>query len=227
VPARPRYLTAPLVEKGVVGLVAVKLWRIAGAAHGGVQRIDGGRRAPVVLVGEMPLEGNPDVGRVGKLLRWNAIEADPGGKIRHVHCGGNGQRAAHAKTHRRNLGASQCTQMIDRAANVLVGGSRKIQTVHQVIRLVGLLGHAALEQVRCQRVVAGPREAVGDAANLVIQAPPFLDHHHAGLALPGAGKVAATGTAVGPLEVDHLSHAGLLRDLESGIYRKSRSIALV
>jgi hypothetical protein len=76
-------------------------------------------------------------------------------------------------------------QVVDRAANVLVRGAGKIQAVHQVAGLVRLLRDAALEQVGRQGVEAGAGEAVGDAADLVVEPPPFLDHHHAGTTLPG------------------------------------------
>jgi hypothetical protein len=75
-----------------------------------------------------------------------------------MHGRGDGQRAAHAEAHARDL-AAHAMEMVDGAANVLVRGAGKIQAVHQVAGLVGLLRDAALEQVGRQRVVAGPRRS--------------------------------------------------------------------
>lgn len=127
-----------------------------------------------------------------------------------MHGGGDGQRAAHAEAHRGKLAAPHATQVIDGAANVLMRGAGEIQAVHQVAGLICVLRNAALEQVGRQGSEPGPREAVGNPADLVVQPPPFLDHHHAGTALSRSGEIALAGTAVRSVEVDDLSHARLL-----------------
>jgi hypothetical protein len=131
----------------------------------------------------MTLEGNPDVGRVGEFLGWDAVEAHAGREPRHMHGGADGQRPAHAETHRGNL-AAEASQVVDRTTNVLVCGAGKIEAVHQVAGLVRLLRDAALVEVGRQCVEPGAGEAVGDAADLVVEPPPFLDHHHTRTALP-------------------------------------------
>jgi hypothetical protein len=142
------------------------------------------------LLAKCAWKGIRILGRVGEFLRRYAVEADRRREPRHMHGGGDGQRAAHAETHARHL-AAHAMQMLNGAANVLVGGAGKIEAVHQVAGLVRILRDAALEQVRRQRVVAGGGEAVGDAADLRIEAPPFLDHHHTRAALAGTGEIAA------------------------------------
>ena len=58
---------ALLVDEGVLGIIAIELQRLAGLLHGFLERIDCGRRAPIVLVREVPLERHPDLGRVESL----------------------------------------------------------------------------------------------------------------------------------------------------------------
>ena len=210
-------LTAPFVEESMIGIVAIQFRRRAFRAHGCLQRVNGSRRAPVVLARKVPLKRDADIRGIGKLPRRNAIEAHACGKLRHMHGGGDGQRAAHAETHGGHLAATrQIAQVIDRAANVLVRGAGKIQAVHQVVGLVGLLRHAALEQIGRQGVVPGSGQAIGDAANLIVEPPPLLNYDHARTILRGVGKVTAARAAVRPVEFDHLSHACLLGANKSG-----------
>src|SRR6185312_11591253 len=75
-----------LVGKAVLGIVAVDVERFAGGLLGLLEGIDGGRRAPVVLAGEMRLQRNPDIGRFRRRFRRDAVEhhargelGDPGG----------------------------------------------------------------------------------------------------------------------------------------------------
>src|SRR5204862_3661887 len=53
---------ALLVDEGVLGVVAKKLERLSGGLHRLLETVDQSRRAPVVLVGEMRLQRNLDVG---------------------------------------------------------------------------------------------------------------------------------------------------------------------
>src|SRR3569833_2947594 len=64
---------ALLVDEGVLGVIAEQLQRLAGGLHGLLEAIDQLRRAPIVLVGEMRLQRNPDVGGFGRLLRRDAV----------------------------------------------------------------------------------------------------------------------------------------------------------
>jgi len=58
---------AALVGEGVRGVVAVDLVLDAGAFQHLLEIVDRGRRAPIVLVREVPLERHPDLGRVESL----------------------------------------------------------------------------------------------------------------------------------------------------------------
>src|SRR5438270_8525353 len=60
---------ALLVDEGVLGVIAEQLQRLAGGLHALFEGIDHLRRAPVVLVGEVSLERNLDIGGLGRLLR--------------------------------------------------------------------------------------------------------------------------------------------------------------
>src|SRR5712691_490817 len=75
--------------------------------------------------------------------------------------------------------------------------------------MVGLIGCAddpPLVEIGGERVVAGAGKAVGDAANLVVQAPPFLDDHDAGPVIPGARHIAFGLATVGTRKFDHVAH---------------------
>ena len=97
--------------------------------------------------------------------------------------------------------------MLRRAAQILIRRVGKIEPAHQVVGLIGHGGEAALVEVGRKRVVAGPGKTVGDAANLVVEAPPFLDHDDTRPALPGGREIALGLAAVGPGEFDHRAHA--------------------
>src|SRR6202035_416770 len=63
-----------------------------------------------------------------------------------------------------------------------------------------------------QRVEAGQREAVAHALDLILQPPPFLDHHHARrIAAGGIGEIAAGVLAVRTLEGNAGTHGFLPR----------------
>ena len=196
---------AGLVEETVVGVVAVHVVDDAGRAHRVFQPVDGARRAPIVAVGEMALQRDRDRPRVGEFGRRDAVVADARIGFGDVHAAGDGQRAAHAEPHHRDLGAGGL-EMPGGAAQVLMGGAGEVEPFHPVAGLVRVAGHAALVEIGRQRVEAGRGEAVGDAADLVVQSPPFLDHHDSGPAGARLGIVAARGAAVRPLERDRLAH---------------------
>src|SRR5579863_8205044 len=65
---------AALVGKGMRGVVAVDLMRNARFLQRLFEIVDGGRGAPIVLVGEVALQRNADLRRVGELLRRNAVK---------------------------------------------------------------------------------------------------------------------------------------------------------
>ena len=153
----------------------------------------------------MRLEGDRDAGGVGELGRRDAVEADRGRDLGHVHRGGDRQRAAHAEAHDAHARARRC-QVPGSAPDVLVRRAREVEPRHQVVRLVGLLSDAALVQVGREGGVAGAREPVGHAADLVVQAPPLLDDDDGRPSGAGLGQVAAGAATVRPLEFDASSH---------------------
>src|SRR6476646_3715559 len=75
---------ALLVDESVLGIIAEQLERLAGGLHAVFKGIDQLRRAPVVLVGEMGLERDLDVGGLGRLLWRDAVEHDAGRKLRNL-----------------------------------------------------------------------------------------------------------------------------------------------
>src|SRR6185437_10398493 len=79
-----------LVDKGVLGLVAEQFDRLAGGLHAFFEGIDNLRRAPVVLAGEMRLQRDFDVRRLGRLLRRNAVEYHARGQLRNPGCTDDG-----------------------------------------------------------------------------------------------------------------------------------------
>ena len=96
------------------------------------------------------------------------------------------------------------------AGQVLVGGVGKVQAAFQMRGFIGIAGQAAAVEIGRQGGEAGRREAIGDAANLRVQAPPFLNQDQAWafepLAAVGLGQVGGTVGAVRAREVDGLSH---------------------
>src|SRR5436190_1781993 len=86
-----------LVDEGVLGIITEQLKRLAGFLHGLLEAVHQLRRAPVVLVGEMGLQRNPDIRRLCRLLRRNAVEHDARGQLRHLGGADDGHRAAEAE----------------------------------------------------------------------------------------------------------------------------------
>src|ERR1700750_188364 len=65
---------ALLVGEAVLGVVAMDVERLVRRLHRLLERIDRGRRAPVVLAGEMRLQRDAHVRGLCGLLRRNAVE---------------------------------------------------------------------------------------------------------------------------------------------------------
>jgi hypothetical protein len=51
----------------------------------------------------MSLKRHGDLGRVGEFFGRDAVEADPGCGLGDMYAGGDGERAAHAEPHHRDL----------------------------------------------------------------------------------------------------------------------------
>ena len=88
-----------------------------------------------------------------------------------------GQRTAHAKAGDANLRGARFEEL-HRAANVLRGGIAKVERAHEVVCFFRFDGGFASVQVGHQCLKAGNGKAICDAANLVIEPPPFLDDHN-------------------------------------------------
>ena len=199
---------ALLVGEAVLGVVAMDVERLVGRLHRLLEGIDRGRRAPVVLAGEMRLQRNAHVGGLGRLLRRNAVEHHARGQLRNFRRADDGHRAAEAEAGEADLGAV-ARQILRGAAHGLRGGVHEVERVHLFagrVRVV-IRHHLALVEIGRQRVEAGAREAVAHALDLVLQAPPFLDHHDAGrVAARRVGEIAGRVLAVRTLEGDDGAH---------------------
>src|SRR6266851_3582626 len=108
---------------------------------------------------------------------------DRGVGLRDMHRRGDRQRSAHAEPHHRDLAALP-PKVLGGTSEVLVRRRREVETGHQMVGLVGLGRQAAFVKIGGQRIVAGASEPVGHPANLVVEAPPLLDHDHARQSLP-------------------------------------------
>jgi hypothetical protein len=98
--------------------------------------------------------------------------------------------------------------VVHRSTHLLLG-LRHVHRHHLLLGLVRLLGGLAVEQVRRQRDVALRGEAVANAADVIVDPPPLLEHDDAGAFALGLGEVALRRCAV-RLELD-LGHSFLLR----------------
>src|SRR3954468_18530754 len=96
---------ALLVHEAMLRVVAIKFERLAGVLHRLLELVDEIRRAPIIGVGEMRLQRNPNVGGLPRLLRRNAEEYDPGRELRNLGGADDGDRAAEAEAGKANLGA--------------------------------------------------------------------------------------------------------------------------
>jgi hypothetical protein len=96
--------------------------------------------------------------------------------------------------------------MLRRPAQILVRRVGEIELAHQMVGLVRLGGKTALVEIRGERVVAGAGKAVGNPADLVVEPPPFLDHHDAGATLPSGREIALGLAAVRSCEIHHRAH---------------------
>jgi hypothetical protein len=160
----------------------------------------------------MRLQRNLDVGRLGCLLRRNAVEHHARGQFRNPGGADDGHGAAEAESGEADLGAVP-RQILRGAAHGLRGGVDEIQRVHLFAGGIHVVigHHLAVVEIGRQRIEAGPREAVAQPLDLFRKPPPFLDHDHARrVAARGIGEIAAGVLAVRTLERNAGAH-GLLR----------------
>ena len=202
-----------LIAEAVLGVIAEDLQRLAGGLHALLEGVDQRRRAPVVLGGEMRLQRNFHIRRLCRLLRRDAVKHHARGEFRDFGGADDGHRAAEAEAGEADLGAV-AAEILHGAAHGLRGGVHEIQRVHLFAGGIGVVigHHLALVEIGRQGVEAGQREAVAHALDLILQPPPFLDHHHTRrVAAGGVGEIAAGVLAVRTLEADAGAHGFLLR----------------
>jgi hypothetical protein len=117
------------------------------------------------------------------------------------------QCTAHAKAGYADLAAAGL-QELHRASDILRRRIAEIQPRHQMMRLFGLNRGLAAEEVGHERNVACVGQTVGDAADLFVDPPPFLDDDDC----RGTGSVLRLGEVtlnilpVGALEGDGSCH---------------------
>src|SRR5262249_58234340 len=111
------------------------------------------------------------------------------------------------------------------AAHGLVRGLQEIERVHLAARGLGVVigNDRAGVEVGRERFVSGQCEAVADALDLLLQAPPLLDDDHAwSLGTSGLGEIPRRPLAVRPWECDVGAHA-LLPRLDLALSDESRA----
>mmetsp|Transcript_21584 Transcript_21584/g.51159 ORF Transcript_21584/g.51159 Transcript_21584/m.51159 type:complete len:251 (-) Transcript_21584:430-1182(-) len=200
-----------LVGEGMVGQVAMPLVAHAGLGQLGLQAVDAADREELVLRGPVGLQRDADLAGVHELQRRHAVPDHGRVGLGHQHRRQQRQRAAHAVAGHADLAAAeaQALQVLHRAAHILRGRLAEVQARHQVVGLLGLDGALPAVEVRHQGREAGAGEALGHAADLVVQAPPLLDHDDRPHGLLGLGEVAGQGGAVGAPEFEGLGHGHL------------------
>src|ERR1700741_944300 len=203
---------ALLVGKAVLGVIAINLKRLAGRLHGLLEGVDRSWRAPVVLVCEMRLQRDSDVGRLRRLLWGNAVEHDARGELGNFRSPDDRHGAAQAETGEPDPRAV-APKVLCGAAHGLRGQVHEIERVHLFARRVGVMigHHLALVEIGRQRIKTRARKTIAHALDLVLQSPPFLDPHDAGRVATGCvGEIAGRFLAVRTLEIDDGAH-GVLR----------------
>nr|GFC59308.1 hypothetical protein [Tanacetum cinerariifolium] len=171
-----------------MGQVAVELQIDAAFAEFGFELVDALHREKLVLGAPMPLHRHLDGRRVEEFQRRHAIKHHPGGQLGNEVQGQQSQRAAHAEAGYADF-LAVAFEVIHRAANVLGCCVGKVEFVHQV---------------RHQRKITGCGKAIGNPADLIVQAPPLLDDHHGRrpFGLGRTGEIAADFFTVRAFERD-------------------------
>jgi hypothetical protein len=128
---------------------------------------------------------------------------DRGDRVRALRGDHERQAAAHAEADDADVVApGLLLQVLDATRHVLARLGH-VHRHHQLARAVGLGRRLPVVQVRGERGEAGGGEAVDDLLDVRHEAPPLLDHEHAGPV--GRGEVALARAAVAG-EGDDLAH---------------------
>src|SRR5215470_7997733 len=107
-----------LVHEGMLGVVTEQLERFAGGLHRLLESIDRGRRAPIVLVGEMRLQWDLNITGFRCLLRRDAVEYDASGQLGNLRSPDDSHGAAEAEAGEAHLG-TVAREILRGAAHVL------------------------------------------------------------------------------------------------------------
>ena len=199
---------ALLVDEGMVGVITEEFRVLARGLQGLLEVIDSLRRDVIVLVGEVALERNLDVRSLDRLLGGQPVEGNRRCQLGDLRRGDHRHRPAHAITRDADLGPV-ALEVLDRTANILLGGVEEIQRRHLLGRAVRvMIGHDdALVEVRRQGVEPREREAIDHRFDLLRQPPPFLDDDDPWrVAARGVGEIALGVAAVGAFERDLGAH---------------------
>ena len=151
-----------LVEKSVLGVIAVE--RILDPARGQLafQAINGIGRTPVVLIGEMAQEGHPDLRGVRRFDGGNAIKANRRVQLGNLHPRDDGDGASHAESQHRGLSAAGL-EVLDGPPHVLSGSPGPVQARHHMAGLVRTLGDPPPVEGRHPGAVSPPARPGGRA----------------------------------------------------------------
>jgi len=117
------------------------------------------------------------------------------------------QGPTHAKAGDADFAAAGL-QELHGTADILRGGIAEVQCRHQVMRFFRVERRLAAEKVGYESDVPRVRQTVGDAADLIVDPPPLLDHHDGRSAgrLLRLGQVAVDNLPIRALECDCCSH---------------------
>ena len=165
----------------------------------------------LVLGRPVAQERRLDLRGVDVLERRVAVPDDARVHLGHVDRREHRERAAHAEAGDADLGAA-FLQILDGAADILARRIGEVEPGHQVVRLLRIHRGLAAVEIGHQRAVAGLRQLVGHALDLIVESPPFLDHHQPGCLgrCRGLGEIAVDALAVGAVEAHGFAHRDLL-----------------
>ncbi len=146
---------------------------------------------------------------VDVLERRIPVPRHEGVGFRHIAGGQECEGAAHAEPGDADLGASGRLQILHCTADVLSRRRAEVESLHQVLRFLLFERFLAAVEIRDQSTVSGRREVVRNAANLVVESPPLLNHDDAGLGTVRiAGQVAIDVGAIRTVVGDQVAHRG-------------------
>mmetsp|Transcript_9882 Transcript_9882/g.24391 ORF Transcript_9882/g.24391 Transcript_9882/m.24391 type:complete len:241 (+) Transcript_9882:171-893(+) len=131
-----------------------------------------------VLGAEVRLDGLGDRLRLADARVGGAVEGRRAVDVVRVLGADEGERAAHAEPDGAHLGRPRGLQVLGRLADLPLGGG-PVQGAHQVVRLLRVDAQLALVQVRHQAPVPLAGDELRLLLDILVDAPPLLQHDHA------------------------------------------------